>query len=199
MKKVVVLVLVIALVAGMSISLAEQKQKFDHKVLSKLDGYKYDKFDKDWSYYGAYLKWYINGDFVIGIKASGSVDEVDCIMLYASMQDRSGRAFANLREIQILADDVLIVCPLTVMDNESVTAIVPSYKEVLKHIGSAKEISFKVTTEMFNSFTFEPSTDEVKKLQTAANNMYKYSLVDYVNAESWMNSWFTNDITISVE
>lgn len=54
MKRFLAVLMLVVMMCG-CVGLAEE-QKFDYTVLEKLDGYSYDKFEKAWSYYGAYVK-----------------------------------------------------------------------------------------------------------------------------------------------
>lgn len=66
MKRFLAVLMLVVMLCG-CVGLAEE-QKFDYTVLEKLEGYSYDKFEKTWSYYGAYAKKYSDARLVIGIQ-----------------------------------------------------------------------------------------------------------------------------------
>lgn len=154
---------------------------FDHKVLSELDGYEYDKFEKTWSYYGAYLKEYTDATVVIGIRAFGDASGVDQIQIYAWIRDEYNKeVYSDVSQLMILADDQLITCEMSVGENQSATIIGPASKDVLRIIGEAQELAFKLTFKT-GSVTLEPSAEDVAELVSAAKNVYKYNLVDFIS------------------
>lgn len=81
MKRFLAVLMLVVMMCG-CVGLAEE-QKFDYTVLEKLDGYSYDKFEKTWSYYGAYAKKYSDARLVIGIQVDGDKDSVLAVQFYA--------------------------------------------------------------------------------------------------------------------
>ena len=134
----------------MCVGLAEE-QKFDYTVLEKLDGYSYDKFEKTWSYYGAYAKKYSDARLVIGIQVDGDKDSVLAVQFYAKAVDNKNETYSMVEEVLILADDTLITCTLMPIDGEQVTLVLTSNADALQAIANAKEISFKVKAIPHNS------------------------------------------------
>lgn len=154
---------------------------FDYKVLSELDGYSYDKFEKSWSYYGAYLKEYSDATVVIGLQAWGNANGVDQIQIYAWVRDEDNKeVYSDVTQLMILADDQLITCEMYIGDTSSYTYVGPNSNDALRLIAEAREISFKLTSKL-GSITLEPSAEDVAKLVAAAKNMYEYNLVDRIS------------------
>lgn len=158
-----------------------EKTGFDYKVLSELDGYEYDKFDKTWLYYCAYRQEYTNATVVIGIQALGNASSVEHIDIYAWIRDEYNKeVFRDVTQLMILADDQLITCNMYVSKTQSGTYIGPASKDVLRIIGEAQELSFKLIFKT-GSITLDPSAEDVAELVSAAKNIYKYNLVDFIS------------------
>lgn len=157
---------------------------FDHEILSNLDGYKYDKFEKSWSYYGAYLKEYSDATIVIGVDARGNKTSVEEISIYAWIRDEYNKeTYSEVKEVMILADDHLITCPMIVLETQSGNMITPQSNEVLRLIAESEELAFKITFKT-GSITLEPSAEDVAEFQTAAKNIYTYNLVSACKFDS---------------
>lgn len=153
--------------------------KFDSSVLADHDGYSYDKFEKTWEYYGAYHKKYTNATVVIGITTYGDANSVSHVEIYAWIRDQYNKEiYSDVSQLMILADDQLITCAMYAGDTSSFTAIDSSTNEVLRLIGEAEELSFKLTYKT-GSLTLEPSAEDVAELVAAAKTMYDNNLVAY--------------------
>lgn len=189
MKKVILLLTVLFLCLGSTCAFADTiadevtLKPFDHKVLSSLPGYSYDKFEKSWTYFGAYSEEYSDAYIVIGLQADGTTDdsgEIEC-SIYCWIRDENNRAsIYDVQELMILADDTLIDCTLYVGEGGSETYFSPTSETALKYISEAKTLLFKMICKT-SSFTLEPTAAEVKSFQTVAKNMYKYKLAHYNN------------------
>ena len=114
MKRFLAVLMLVVMMCG-CVGLAEE-QKFDYTVLEKLDGYSYDKFEKTWSYYGAYAKKYSDARLVIGIQVDGDKDSVLAVQFYAKAVDNKNETYSMVEEVSILADDTLITCILMTLD-----------------------------------------------------------------------------------
>lgn len=176
---------------------------FDYTVLSELDGYKYDKFEKEWKYYGTYHIKYSDATVVIGIQAYGYTSIVEGIDIYAYIRDKDNKeSIEAVSQLKIVADDHLITCNMLIGDDASLTVVGPNSKDVLRLISEAKELSFKLTfkTDAFKigSITLEPSAEDVAELVTAAKNMYEYNLVDYISDWEYLE-WIADDYPITIE
>lgn len=108
MKRFLAMLMTLVLLCG-CFAMAEEKT-FDYKVLEGLDGYSYDKFEKTWSYYGAYAKKYSDARLVIGIQVYGDMDSVLAVQFYAKAVDNKNETYSMVEEVSILADDTLITC-----------------------------------------------------------------------------------------
>lgn len=185
MKKILTALLLLLFLSS-SICFAETPA-FDHKVLSTLDGYSYDKFEKTWSYYGAYLKEYSDATVVIGVNASGAVSTVNEVTIYAWIRDEYNKElYSVVEELMILADDHLITCSLLALDSSSATFVTPTSNEALRIIGEAKEIAFKLTFKT-GSITLEPSAEDIAEFVTAATTIYTHNLVSYQTDEETLS------------
>lgn len=172
--------------------------EFDYTVLSELDGYSYDKFEKAWVYYGAYLKEYTDATLVIGIQADGEQNSVDDIVIYAWLRDEYNKeVYSDVSQLMILADDQLITCEMYIGETSSHTVIGPDSKDVLRLISEAQELAFKLTYKL-GSITLEPSAEDVAELVAAAKNIYEYNLVDYIS--DWKSiEWIEDAYPITIE
>lgn len=157
---------------------------FDHTVLKNLTGYEYDKFEKSWSYYGAYSKEYSDAYVVIGLQASGSSNGEIVCELYAWVRDEDNyKPIKNIEGIMILADDTLIDCKVIVGDSSSFCLFTSESEQALDLIGKAKTLTFRLVFDYGNAMTFEPTAAQSKEFQTVAKNIYKHHLVQYLNPE----------------
>ena len=187
MKKTLATILLVSILFYAMMAQAETVTAFDYNVLKNLDGYSYDKFEKSWSYYGAYGKQYSDAYLVIGLDVGGTDTEVTGVALYAWIRDENNKEkYTDIKEIMILADDVLITCPLLVMETSSTVYVTEKSEEMLKHIADAKELMFKIITPT-TSITIEPTAMETAELRTAARVMYEHHLVKYSDS-SLMNT-----------
>ena len=197
MKRILVLLAVLIIVCT-NTCFAEVAQ-FDNKVLSELDGYSYDKFEKSWTYYGAYLMQYTDATVVIGVQASGNNEYLEPVYIYAWVRDVNNvKVYSVVKKLMILADDTLITCSMMEFDASSGAFITSSTNEVLNIIGNAKEISFKVVLES-GSVTLEPSAEEVKDFITAANVIYTNNIASYVQFDDATLKYLEETYPITVE
>lgn len=197
MKRILVLLAVLIIVCT-NTCFAEVAQ-FDHKVLSELDGYSYDKFEKSWTYHGAYLMQYTDATVVIGVQASGNNEYLEPVYIYAWVRDVNNvKVYSVVKKLMILADDTLITCSMMEFDASSGAFITSSTNEVLNIIGNAKEISFKVVLES-GSVTLEPSAEEVKDFITAANVIYTNNIASYVQFDDATLKYLEETYPITVE
>lgn len=188
MKKFVltlaVLILCFSVTSAFAVTTAEPvtlvtatPKPFDHTVLKNLTGYKYDKFEKSWSYYGAYSKEYSDAYVVIGIQASGTTADGIVCHFYAWVRDENNyKPLKNIVGLMILADDNLIDCTMAVSDSSSVCMITPESEEALNYIANSKDLTFRLVFDYGNAMTFEPTAAQAKEFKAAAKNIYKYHL-----------------------
>lgn len=176
MKRFLAVLMLVVMMCG-CVGLAEE-QKFDYTVLEKLDGYSYDKFEKTWSYYGAYAKKYSDARLVIGIQVDGDKDSVLAVQFYAKAVDNKNETYSMVEEVSILADDTLITCKLMPIDGEQVTLVLTSNADALQAIANAKEISFKVKIKL-GSITLEPTMEDLADFITVIKTICEYNILSY--------------------
>ena len=162
MKRFLAVLMLVVMMCG-CVGLAEE-QKFDYTVLEKLDGYSYDKFEKTWSYYGAYAKKYSDARLVIGIQVDGDKDSVLAVQFYAKAVDNK--------------NDTLITCKLMPIDGEQVTLVLTSNADALQAIANAKEISFKVKMKL-GSITLEPTMEDLADFIAVIKTICEYNILSY--------------------
>ena len=176
MKRFLSLLMLVVMMCG-CVGLAEE-QKFDYTVLEKLDGYSYDKFEKTWSYYGAYVKEYSDASLVIGIQVEGDKDSVQAVIFYAKAVDNKNETYSMVKEVSVLADDTLITCKLMQTDGEQATLVLTPNADALQAIANAKEISFKVKMKAGN-ITLEPTMEELADLIAVIKTICEYNILSY--------------------
>lgn len=176
MKRFLSLLMLVVMMCG-CVGLAEE-QKFDYTVLEKLDGYSYDKFEKTWSYYGAYVKEYSDASLVIGIQVEGDKDSVQAVIFYAKAVDNKNETYSMVKEVSVLADDTLITCKLMQTDGEQATLVLAPNVDALQAIANAKEISFKVKMKAGN-ITLEPTMEELADLIAVIKTICEYNILSY--------------------
>lgn len=176
MKRFLSLLMLVVMMCG-CVGLAEE-QKFDYTVLEKLDGYSYDKFEKTWSYYGAYVKEYSDASLVIGIQVEGDKDSVQAVIFYAKAVDNKNETYSMVKEVSVLADDTLITCKLMQTDGEQATLVLAPNADALQAIANAKEISFKVKMKAGN-ITLEPTMEELADLIAVIKTICEYNILSY--------------------
>lgn len=197
MKRILVL-LAVLLMIGTSICFAEEAQ-FDPNVLAELDGYSYDRFEKSWSYYGAYLMQYTDATVVVGVKASGNKEYLEPVYIYAWVRDASNmKVYSVVKELMILADDTLITIPMMEFDASSGMFITPSSNEVLNIIGNAKQLAFKLVLDV-GSVTLEPAASEVAEFTAVARNIYAHNIASYVRFDDATLKYLEETYPITVE
>lgn len=184
MKRFLAVLMLVVMMCG-CVGLAEE-QKFDYTVLEKLDGYSYDKFEKAWSYYGAYVKTYSDARIVFGIRVDGDKESVQTVQLYAKAVDNKNETYSMVQKVEILADDTLITCNLMQGEGYQQTLVFASNVDALQAIANAKEIAFKITMKA-GTLTLEPSADEVAEFVEAVKNIYEKDIMSYVT-----NAGFTD-------
>lgn len=110
MKRIISLLLVTIFLLSLAPYSFAASNEFDFKsVLGNRDGYEYDKFDKFWSFYKAYIESYSDAYVVIGMKAWG-VDggsALDYTELYVKILDRNGDTLHIPEAIDFLIGDDL--------------------------------------------------------------------------------------------
>lgn len=176
MKRFLSMLMTLVLLCG-CFAMAEVKT-FDYKVLEGLDGYSYDKFEKAWSYYGAYAKKYSDARLVIGVQVDGDKDSVQAVVFYAKAVDTKNETYSTVEEVSILADDILITCKLMPTDGQQTTLVLKSNADALQAIVNAKEISFKVKMKI-GSVTLEPTMEDLADFIAVIKTICEYNILSY--------------------
>ncbi len=174
----------------------QEPETFDHTVFKNFNGYSYDKFDKTWSYYGAYLEQYTDATVVIGLQAENSKEGAMMIKLYSWIRDAKNiDTLFNVKQLYILADDTLITCELADVGNFSMTLISPNNVDVLKLLAEADEIAFKIYHSKGNT-TLEPTKQEIADFAAAAKRIYESNMASYLGTST---DWFSENYPIVIE
>lgn len=165
---------------------------FDYSVLKNLDGYDYDAFDKQWSFYRAYTKKYSDAYLVIGLQAwgvagSGNVEEVQ---LYVKCLDNSGDKKDTFYQFQFLIDDKLYATsgiPIHGTTSDYVILYDNGY-EFVKAIANASSVSVKLSS-LKGSLTIELDKAQfASSLKDWCSIMIENSAWDYYEPSSRLAS-----------
>lgn len=176
MKRMLTVLLVLVLLCG-SLATAEEG-KFDHTTLSKLEGYEYDKFDKEWTYSGSYIKKYSDASVRLRLIVYGDNENVVMVVLGTAAVKTDGESYSVVNEVQFLTDDALVTCELMPVGGEQCAIITLSDIEMLKIISEADSISIRIKMEA-GTITLEPTNEELQEFIQAATTICEKNLVEY--------------------
>ncbi len=186
MKKVVILLLVFVLVLGLvSTSLATS---FDYNKLQDLEGYKYDKFTKTWSYYEAYVKEYSDARIIIGLRVDGDASTISGPpMMYIKILDNYGKLLYAASNVYYLIGDKLYQFEgLMEADDLAFCFLGTIGQEFISDLSSAAELSVKVEFE-YKTITFDITSADLKKtLQLFAKTIVTNDMYSYIDDTSFV-------------
>lgn len=183
MKKAVSLIMCLMLLISVSAYAAD----FNNSALSKLDGYKYDKFTKSWSYYEAYVEKYSDGNVVIGMKIYSEDGSSNPSMgeLYVKIIDKDGNSIRTVENITFLINGTLYTYETLLPGSSSSSVIIgEGSMELIKALADASDVSVKIghnrgyTTIDLNKKDFETS------LKRFCKNWLTYDYYKYVSEEN---------------
>ena len=191
MKQILSVVLVILLTLTLPVSVSAEEnenQEFSLSMFENEENYEYDKFDKEWKYYGAYRKEFADAIFVVGIKVYGDENGIDCPPeVYAhiiSPDFSNGFDFLfDVEGIAFMVGDVIYKWDGMLIQDGSHVIVAEKDKEFLKALGEAdpNDVAIKITTEP-REFIFEAEdwNDSFYDLQAAAKKCYETDTWQYV-------------------
>lgn len=158
--------------------------EFDYTVLQNFNGYNYDKFEKQWSYYAGYDKEYSDADILIAIKLFGehggnNLEEVD---LYAKVIDKQGNNIKTVQSLSFLIDDTMYsINKMPTPDGTMAgcTFLYDSGYELVKALADGKEVSIKLSYYDGGSTILDLTYSDFADMQELCKNVVKYNIWDY--------------------
>lgn len=186
MKRVVAMLAVVVMLAGMAgMSVAEEK-KFDMTVYESASGYKYDKFEKTWEVSAKYIKKYSDANLVFGLAMVGTKTSISSPpYIWGWIRDvKNKTGLAAVINVDILIDDVLFSLDAVIGDEDSWSVPLDSVngKAFLEKLMNAKEISlkYKMKTSSITVDLKEKDFEELKELAKVilGNDSWAYVMDD---------------------
>ena len=186
MKRTISLILVVIFLCSFSpYSFADEKE-FDFKsALGDRDGYEYDKFDKAWSYYGAYSKKFDDARIVVGIQTMSNSGESGPAFttLYVKIMDTKGDKLYDAESIDFLiGEDIYSYETMLQMDTESAVILAEDGQLLIKAIkkSDAADVAIRIGIKNKGSITLDDlDSSEYNELKEFCRVYIKYNLWDY--------------------
>ena len=110
MKKILSFILAGLLILSLAVPCFAEGGEFDYAAaLGDLEGYSFDKFDKQWKYYRAYTKSYSDAKVIIGMHAIGEKggSALYDVSLYVKILDLDGNILYEVKSIDLLLGEAL--------------------------------------------------------------------------------------------
>ncbi|MBR4549775.1 MAG: hypothetical protein IKO83_07665 [Oscillospiraceae bacterium] len=195
MKRVLSAILILVIVSSLSVSCFADGKKFDYKgILGELKGYEYNKFDKYWSYYKAYVEKYSDANVVIGMEAWG-VDggsNLDYTQLYIKILNKSGDVMYIPESIDFLIGDDMYSYEELIKGTDSGYVYLGEQGNILiKALANCdpKEVAIRIGWGT-GSINIDPDADDLKStLRKFCRTYTKNNIWDYCDDPDWVNEW----------
>ena len=197
MKRITALLLCLVLLCGiapLAFAADGESQDFDFKkILSKRDGYEYDKFEKQWSWYKAYVREYSDAKVVIGMEAWGEDGgpNPDYMELYVKVLDEKGKKLWTVESVEFLLNDDVYSYKSMFQGNDSSSVVLGEdgqllMKAIAENDGS--DVSAKITADDGRNITLNLSKDKfTKTLKEFCRVALKYDFYGYSVGQSYAN------------
>ena len=198
MKKLGIMLLILALLC--SVACAEEagtdEPKHDMKVFENLDCYDYDKFDKEWSCYGAFLKEYSDATIVLGLQIYGDNTGPTFVPeIYAWYRDADNiNVQAKITGIDFLIEDVLYSFENVQKGDTSSYVFLgeKNGKELVKALANAKEISFRLNYASSSlSYDLDKEAYEATQIKELAQAIVEFDIWSYIDDPD-VSGWEAN-------
>ena len=184
MKKVISMVM--EFVRVFSFATTVFADEFDYKtVLGSRSGYDYDKFDKHWSYYQAYVEHYNDGDVVIGISAWGvkGGSNLDDTELYVKVLDTNGEPMWTVESIAFLVgEDLYSYSSMSEGSTSSTVFIGKNGQALIKALADCdpSDVAVKIESNKGSYLTIDLDAAELTRTLKEFCRVYsKYNMFDY--------------------
>ncbi len=166
---------------------ADEVKTFDVSAYENAPGYNYDKFDKEWSAYSAYVKEYSDAILVFGLKVAG--DEKGTSMppyIYVWVRKPNNTdCLYKITGIQILANDE-VYSAKSILTGEADSDLILSSdegKKLLEALAQANEISLKYIFST-GAITEEVSQADYAEIKELAQILIKNDPWSFINEDS---------------
>lgn len=198
MKRLSVMLLILTLLCG--IACAEEAisdpSKHDMKIFENLECYNYDKFDKEWSCYAAFLKEYSDATIVLGLQINGDNTGPTFVPhIYAWYRDADNiNVQAKITGVDILIEDVLY--SFNNMKKGDTLSYVylgeKNGKELVKALAKAEEISFRLNYAASSvSYDLDKEAYEATKIKELAQAIVEFDIWSYIDDPD-VSGWEAN-------
>ena len=181
MKKLVAIMLTLTLIMGVGSALGEVLGEFSISDYENAPNYDYDKFDKEWSCYGAYSKEYNDAYVVIGLECFGTANGVNCVELYCWVRDENNKnVLYDVQSIDILIGDMLYSFDDMYVDETSSWVLLgEDSKPLIEAMASTDAADIRLSYKT-GSLTYELSgNDYSTTLKPIAEILKKNNTIDF--------------------
>ena len=186
MKKAISLVLAVIFICSFAPCAFAEAKKFDYKsALGDRDGYSYDKFDKSWSYYGAYAEYFSDATVIIGIQTESNSGESNPALttLYVKIIDKNGDKLHDVESIDFLiGEDIYSYESMLPLGETSAVVLAEDGLLLIKAIkdSDSKDVAIRLGVKNKGNVTFDDlDSSEYKELKDFCRVYLKYDLWDY--------------------
>lgn len=135
--------------------------EFDYQsVLGGREGYEYDKFDKSWSYYRAYAKYFSDAAIVVGLRVESASGQKapSLTSLYVKIMNKDGSKLYEATSLDFLiGEDLYSFESMLVMESGSSVVIAQNGLLLLEAIkdSNASDVAIRIGTKERGSFTLD--------------------------------------------
>ena len=176
--------------------------KLDMTLMEKMDGYKYDKFDRKWSYKKEHTQVYNNANAIVGLQVQGEKGSVSrgICWYFLIRKPNSTDTFADVSSVDFLIDDTLYSYPkVYVADGNSFVYVVKKDKVFIEALAEADEISVRLSFKG-GSTTFDiPSSEYESSFKEMAKNLLDIDIWKYIDDPEGYDVYFEKNYPLETE
>lgn len=181
MKKLISVLLLLAIVV--SVFCSSLATSFDYTQLKNLDGYKYDKFGKSWTYNRAYIKAYADAYVVVGATLEGDESGISYPpMLFFKILDADGKSMYTASKAYFIVGDKLYSFENLIPTGDLAGVFLGTTgKELIEAFSTASDISVKIEFD-YKSLDFDiKESDFTDTLKAFSKTLVKYNVFSLFN------------------
>ena len=186
MKKVAAFILIVILIWSLAPYAFANTGEFDYQtILGGREGYQYDKFNKSWSYYRAYAKYYNDATVVIGLRTESESGQSNPSLteLYVKVVDKSGNKLYDAESIDFLiGDDLYSYKSIVQLDTSSVVIIAKNGLRLLEAIknSNVSDVAIRIGVKNLGGLTIDNlDSTEYNDLKEFCKVYLQYNIWDY--------------------
>ena len=155
----------------------------DKALFENLDGYKYDKFNKTWSYHQAYVHKFSDANVVIGLQIEGGSEKQVPPALYCWIRNKQNTEvlMAVTKLMILVGDNMYTFDKVYPSDSSSVVYLGAECKEFIEDLAAADSITVRLvvkTGSMDEEITGSDYTDTLKVAAQALLDSNVFSMID---------------------